>query len=165
MTMTTKTITTQSEMTVYIDQVWALLVIAYQFVQGGLHYASKEELIADSARWKVTFSNNEVIAVTLFKAKKGLKLIAMATNRNYSNGKDALKELINSDLPHCWMELSESAEKFVLTQCDGKDYVFNACHAQKLLGKEIEIENGFHYKRNILGFMKSKIIVGTPMLH
>lgn len=167
MAITTKILTNQSEMNSYIDQIWNLLVIAYKEVEGGLHYASKEEILQDTVRWRIALDGEKVIACTLFKPKKGLKLVAMATSTKFGYAaKEALREIINMDLPYTWMELSEGAERFVLGKCDGSKYLFHASHAKQLLEKDILMGDfdGFHYKRNILGFMKSKVIVGTPMM-
>ncbi len=115
--------------------------------------------------WKLILKKGEVIAVTIFKAKHGLKLVAMGADRlNY--GKEAVVALsrsIKEDLKHIWMEVSGSAENFLMTHCDACRYIINNTFADALLGKELTLDtNGYHYSRKIANIQKSKIIVGTP---
>ena len=163
--MKTLTINHSKDMQRYIAQVWLILVDSYAQVNGGLHYDSPEELIDDTQRWRLVVRHGQVIAVTLFKAKRGWKLVAMATCRNQKErARIALKRLIQADLSRCWMELSERAEAFVLKHCGGHHFVVHASLAADLLGKPVKMQvaGGFHYQREVCGFLKSKVIVGTP---
>lgn len=162
----TLTLNNQADMQRYVDQVWSLLVESYAQVSGGLHFPSAEALMQDTQRWRLVLRRGRVIAVTLFKAKRGWKLVAMATckmHREFS--RRALQCLIKADLHRSWMELSERAEAFVLKHCGGHHFVVHASFAAELLGKPVMIqgvEDGYHYQREVAGLLKSKVIVGTP---
>jgi len=164
----TLTLTTKESMQCYIEQVWPMLVASYAKVSGGLHFESAEQLIAATQRWRLEVRNKKVIAVTIFKAKLGWKLVAMATCRNYAEkAKYALRRLIKADLSRCWMELSERAERFVLEQCGGQHFVVHGSLVFSLLNKPIlpSLTDGYHYQREVGGILKAKIIVGTPHIY
>lgn len=145
----------------YLSQAWEMLKKTYENVAGGLHFENSEALLNKTHRWHLALENDEVLALTVFKAKLGWKLTAMAKS-SAKEAKNFLKELINKDLAQTWMELSEKAENFVLKDCEGYKYLKHASQAQKLLNKEILVlKDGFHYERKILGLQKAKIIVGT----
>ena len=168
MTLAPKTLTLQniSQKSHYVDSVWSLLKAGYQNVKGGLFFSSKEELINTTAQWKVIVINHTVIAVSIYKAKKGLKLVAMTACKAKEYKKiavSALAKLIKKDLKTCWMELSESAEKFVMRFA--KEYVLKNTVAAKILDKEITLsEDGVHYYRTIKNIRKEKVIIGTPTI-
>jgi hypothetical protein len=163
--MKTMTVTTTKEMQKYQKQVWCLLVESYQKVTGGLHFDSASDLIQKTQRWRLVMRHKKVIAVTIFKAKRGWKLVAMAIARSAGDrAKNALKRLIRSDLIKSWMELSERAEIFVLKYCGGHQYLIHSSLVASLLGKPIVVNNpdGFHYHRLVAGQVKAKVVVGTP---
>ena len=163
--MKTLTVNDSAGMQRYVGQAWLILVESYAQVSGGLQYKSPDDLIKDTQRWRLVIHHGQVIAATFFKSKRGWKLVAMATCRAKKNrARRALKRLIEADLSRCWMELSERAEAFVLKYCGGHHFVIHASLASDLLGKPIieQDAGGFHYQREICGFMKSKVIVGTP---
>ncbi len=158
------TVKTAERMQHYQQQVWAIMTAAYADVPGGWHYASLAELCAESACWRLVIHGGRVIAAALYKAKKGLKLVAMGVCQQMRDlGKRGLARVLRADLSRCWMELSEAAERFVLTHCNGHRYIIHASLASSLLDKEVAQESdGYHYARAICGLQKSKIIVGTP---
>lgn len=163
--MKTLTLTDANQMGSYLDQVWPLLVISYAKVSGGLLYSEPSELLNDTQRWRLVLHRGRVIAATLFKAKRGWKLVAMACCRQCGDrARHALRRLICSDLPRAWMELSERAEYFVLTQCGGHRFLLHASLAAELLGKPVQTDmaDGYHYRRDVAGIVKAKLIVGTP---
>lgn len=149
----------------WVDQVWNLLEASYAQVEGGLSFASKEDLISSSASWKVALYKRQVIAVTIYKAKKGLKLVAMATSSVFKDlARKALRRIISKDLATCWMELSEQAERFVLKYCNGHRYIIHSSLVTHLLGKPVTVKStdGYHYEREINSHQKVKIALGTP---
>lgn len=155
------------QMQAYRQQVWQLLAESYARVTGGLNYTCAEELISTSARWKLALHGGRVVAVTIYKAKKGLKLVAMAACRQARDwGRRALINIIRQDLRHCWMELSEQAEHFVLKYCGGHRFIIHNSLVPHLLDKPVTPfeQDGFHYCRTIQGQSKLKIAVGTPCL-
>jgi len=165
--MKTMTLTTKETMLRHIKDVWLLLAEAYSKVEGGLHYASPAHLLNETCRWRVVVHYGKVIAVTIFRAKKGWKLVAMARCfQSGSRARYALCRLIKADLPRSWMELSGKAESFVFTQCGGQSFIIHGSLAHDLLDKIIypSALDSFHYRREIAGIVKDKILVGTPLM-
>ncbi|WP_299791655.1 hypothetical protein [uncultured Shewanella sp.] len=157
-----------NDMRPYLEQVWQLLKASYADVTGGLHFASRQQLLDTTVRWKLVFQNHQLLAVTVFKAKKGLKLVAMGINQDLQSlGKKALIRSIKQDLACCWMELSEKAERFVLKYCDGHKYIIHSSLVAQLLDKKVEAHYGdsYHYHRSINQLKKMKIALGTPQLN
>lgn len=145
--------------------VWDILSDAYANVKGGLNFESKQDLIDSNGEWKVVFSGKNIIAITIYKAKNGLKLVAMATNKLFKSiAKKALIKLIKREVKHCWIELSESAEHFVMKYCNGKSHRINKSLIPALLNKPISLSSNdnYHYFRTIKKIRKQKIVVGTP---
>jgi hypothetical protein len=161
---TTLTLDSFHKQNEFISEIWMLLKKAYANVKGGLLFESKKELLEKTAQFKVVLHKNSVVAVTIYKAKRGLKLVAMATNNDFRDiAIPSLGKLIQNDLKTSWMEVSESAEKFVMRNGGNKFKIENS-FAEKLLNKAIEPSiDGFHYTRNIANINKEKIILGTPM--
>ena len=62
-----------------------------------------------------------------------------------------------------WMEVSEAAEKFMI-KIGGDKFLVSHKYASNLTQKEIKGYefDGYHYKREIQGITKTKIIIGTP---
>ncbi len=148
----------------YIDIVWKLLEEGYRDVKGGLFFKTKEDLLNATTQWKVIICKNIIIGVTVYKAKRGLKLVALCVTKIDIYKKlalQALEKLIKSDLKKCWMELSEGAERFVMKFA--KEYVVQNYLVAQILGKEIELStDGMHYTREIKNIKKEKILLGTP---
>lgn len=167
MQLTPKTITLkkENERQKYLDQVWVLLQKAYENVEGGLLFESQLDLLASTCLWKIVVSSNKVIAVTVYKAKKGLKLVAMSACKECKKVSiKMLANIIKQDLKKCWMELSEKAEEFVL-KIVGMEYALSNTSVAKVLEKEIILcEDGIHYIRKIKHLKKQKILLGTPQI-
>lgn len=159
----TITLKTENGMKKYSQRVWELLSIAYNKVEGGLNFNSIEELINSTTQWKIVLRDGNIIAVTIYKAKKGLKIVAFAACkvlREYSI--PALINLIKRELKSCYIEVSEKAEEFVLKYCDGAKYIIENSKAKKILNKSIELCNdGLHYVRTIQNIKKQKLLLGT----
>ena len=149
----------------YVNTVWEILNAGYKHVKGGLHFKSKQELIEKTEMWKLIIYRGEVVAVTVYKAKKGLKLVAMSVGNKFRDiAVKLLGEVIQRDLKQCWMELSEAAERFVMN-LGGAKYVLPNYVAEKVLGKQVEpVGDGVHYVREIMGVKKEKILLGTVKL-
>jgi len=150
----------------YIDIIWDILLKGYEKVKGGLFFKSKDELIKTTVKWKIVLSDdNNVLAVSVYKAKKGLKLVAMSINQMFRNiSIPALAKSIKEDLSTCWMEISEKAEEFVM-QNGGLDFIIPNNLIQKILEDKKIIafsSDGNHYSRIIQNIQKEKILVGTP---
>ena len=162
--MRVQVLTSSAAMHRYQAQVWALLVASYEKVAGGLHYETVAQLVNSSAEWKVVLHNRQVVAVTVYRAKKGLKLVAMAScNKLRQLGRLGLMRVLSQDLKRCWMELSEGAERFVMRYCGGDRYLINNSLACQILEKDevIAAENSYHYYREVNNVRKQKILLGT----
>lgn len=151
---------------VYLDQVWEILQSSYSKVPGGLHYNSPEELMAKTDEWHLIIQDGQVQALTVHKHKFGLKLSALAKART-SGARSALIRLVSYALRHGWMELSDQAEVFVMRECGGHRFMINASFATRLLNKTILPADGdtFHYRRTIMNTLKTKLLLGTPMMN
>ncbi|MDF1879026.1 hypothetical protein JHD46_05155 [Sulfurimonas sp. SAG-AH-194-C20] len=169
MKLATRTLTLKldNERLRHIDRVWELLEDGYKDVKGGLFFTSKENLLKTTAQWKVIVCANKIIAVTIYKAKKGLKLVAMTVSKAVEYKKtavNALTKLIKRDLKTCWMELSEAAEKFVMRFA--KDYAVKNHLVAQIINKDITLSaDGVHYFRTIKNINKEKILLGTPVFN
>jgi len=162
---TFKTVSNLVDKAQLVDQVWEILSKGYAKVEGGLLFNTKNELISDI--WRLTFRRKKLIAVTVFKKKHGLKLVAFSADRtDYAEvALDALREMITSALNWAWMEVSEAAEHFILSRCRGEEYLLHNSHTNSLMKKKVVIsDDGYHYTRAIAGIMKEKIMIGTPLL-
>ncbi len=149
----------------YLDIVWDILSQSYKNISGGLLFKSKYDLLYSTSMWKIILKRNKVLAVMVFKAKHGLKLVAMGADK-LSYGKEsviALSKNIQEDLKHMWIEVSDNAEEFLMHQCGAYKYMISNNFATSLVEKELVLDNnGYHYYRKIANIQKHKIIVGTP---
>lgn len=146
----------------YVDSVWEVLKEGYENVKGGLFFKSKLELLKSTKMWKVILFHGAVVAVTIYKVKNGLKIVALSVGQKFRDiAVAALARLIKHDLKSCWMELSEAAEKFVMKN-GGKHYVVPNYLVENILGKEVSLaDDGIHYIREVMGMRKKKILLGT----
>jgi len=150
------------EKELYINSVWEVLSKAYEGVKGGLFFSSKKELITSTVLWQVILHKNKVVGVTIYKAKHGLKLVALAIdNKMKEIAKSALSKVIRADFKKCWMELSEAAERFVM-KLGGDKYILPNHLVSAVINKEVGlVSDGIHYVRNIMGEEKEKVLLGT----
>lgn len=163
--MTFLTVKEYDQKQAYLEQVWSLLSDSYQNVPGGLHFPSPDAMLEEANEWHLVLEQNTVIALTLYKYKCGRKLVAMAKRRTPTS-RQALIALIKNALKHAWMELSDQAELFVMRECNGHQFLIHASLAAKLLNKTIfpSETDGYHYRREIMNLMKTKLLLGTPDL-
>ncbi|MFY9178267.1 MAG: hypothetical protein WAO12_00630 [Venatoribacter sp.] len=164
--MRTFNITTQTKMNFFKTQVWALLCEAYSQVPGGINYSSVDELMLESCRWSLAIEHGQVKAVTVFKKKHGLKMVAFAKSRE-AGSTAALIALLNDALRIGWMELSDKAEAFVMKHCNGKHFLLHHFLVHQLLADKnisLNVFSSYHYNRSILGRIKTKVALGTPKL-
>lgn len=156
-----------AEKRAFQQAVWDLLAVAYREVEGGLYYADLDEMVNTTSEWQLALADGQLIAVVLFKAKKGRKMVAFGATADPALrnklGKQALADMISSQLGSAWLEVSEKAERFVMG-LGGARYLIDNRWAAKLTGKPLLglCDDGVHYIREICGFAKRKIIVGTP---
>jgi len=152
-----------------VDEVYELLKVAYERVEGGLHFADKDDLVISTDLWRVVYYEAAIVGVIIYKAKRGLKMVAMAINhciekriKRYT--KEFLGWVLRSSLAKSWMEVSESLERFIL-QNGGINHLIPNHLARSLTGKDIKVlSDGYHYQREIQGIIKTKIIIGNVKL-
>lgn len=167
-TLRRETISTQAERMFIVDEVFELLQNAYANVKGGLHFSSADKLLLSTNMWELIYFENTIVAVVVYKAKKGLKMVALGVAENLDfalkeHTKRMLAYLFRMTFKNTWMEVSEAAEKFIMRH-GGEQYFVSNTMAKSLTGKnDIALcDDGFHYTRSINGIVKRKIIVGKP---
>jgi len=157
-------ITNLVDKALWVKRVFKILKRAYESVDGGLLFDNESDLIKNTSFWRIaTVNDNRVIAITVFKERRGQKLVALATDTKDDLDKEALRELIDISLDFAYMEVSQRAENFILKYCKrAKDYLIHSSIAREYLDKDIkELKDGYHYIRKIAGISKEKILLGT----
>jgi len=163
----TEVIKNTSEKALIADEIFSILKKAYANVKGGLHFKNPDELVCKTSMWKVIYYETEIVGVVVYKAKMGLKMVALALaelNKPIKkHAKTMLSYIFRLTFNNTWMEVSEAAERFIVKNGGDKYFVSNKL-AHKLTGKEIVqlCDDGYHYKRMINGILKTKVIVGNP---
>ena len=162
-----ETIETTRDKVNIVDDIYEILYESYRSVKGGLHFSSKDELIIKTDKWRVIYYDTEIVGVIIYKAKKGLKMVAMGLHQHIEKplrnlAKQTLVSIFKFTFSHTWMEVSEGAEAFILKN-GGHNFMIPNELAQQLTGKEILglCEDGYHYKREINGIIKTKLMIGT----
>ncbi len=158
---------TAEERSPWSSRVWQLLNETYQSVPGGLHFSSPAAMLEETPTWEILQTEEELLAVLLYKPKHGDKLVAFGATQNPTRRRDAVRQLgqrIGQRLRSAWLEVSEQAEAFVLRH-GGESFRISNRYAAELTGKPILNLNpdGFHYVRHICGLDKQKLILGTPL--
>ncbi len=150
-----------------VDEVYSLLEVSYASVKGGLHFGSRDALILSTDIWKLIYLEETLVGVVIYKAKRGLKMVAMAISHTFERRvrrytKRLLAYMFRVTFTKSWMEVSEAAERFIL-QNGGERYLIPNTQASKITGKEILslCDDGYHYTREINGVIKTKVMVGS----
>jgi len=160
-------VTTLSQKSFLADEVFHLLQEAYQSVKGGLHFKDADDLLCHTSLWRIIYFEETIVGVVVYKAKRGLKMVALglATMNQSINSytKSLLAHLFRLTFQNTWMEVSEGAERFIVKHGGSRYFVSNRL-AQTLTGKEIVslCDDGYHYERMINGVLKRKVIIGHP---
>ena len=147
-----------------VDDIFAILEKAYSNIKGGLHFKNKDDLLLSTDLWRVIYMDTEPIGVIIYKAKSGLKMVALGLSDKFrKEAKAILSRVLRETLSRTWMEVSEGMEKFMLKLGCEKFFVPNI-YAAKLTKKDILklCDDGYHYIREINGIAKKKVIVGFP---
>jgi len=160
-------ISSTAEKSYIADEVYSLLFKAYRHVKGGLHFLSPDELISKTSQWRVLYLDCNIVGVIIYKAKRGLKMVAMAISDSLDYSlrthiKTMLSHIFQISFRNSWMEVSEGAEKFIL-KVGGEKFIISNTLAFQLTKKNIlSLDNdGIHYYREINGVIKRKLIIGT----
>lgn len=163
----TETIKSTHEKLFIVDDVFTILQDAYKNIKGGLHFKDKDELINKSDLWKVIYLEERVVGIVIYKAKRGLKMVALGIasfleKKSRCNIKTMLSHIFQLTFANSWMEVSEGVERFII-QNGGHHFLINNTLASQLTGKTILSldADGYHYTREINGVTKTKVIVGT----
>jgi hypothetical protein len=163
----TEYITSTQERVFIADDVFAILQEAYREVKGGLHFSSPDELVLKTSAWRVIYFHSTIVGVVIYKAKRGLKMVALALSSQIDSSikrhtKSMLSYLFRITFRSTWMEVSENAERFILA-IGGDKFLIPNSYAHNLTQKDIvELDSdGYHYYREINGILKRKIILGT----
>jgi len=160
------TVSSSAERAFLADDIFALLRDTYQNIAGGLHFSSADELVTKTSVWKIIYFQDNIVGVVIYKAKKGLKMVALALCHKLNkslrrNTKIMLSYLFKVTFHNTWMEVSEGVERFILKN-GGEKYFISNTLASRLTGKEVVglCSDGYHYQRVINGVLKTKVMVG-----
>ena len=163
----TEDIKSVAERAFIADEVFELLSVAYANVRGGLLFSSADELVMNTSVWRVIYFQSTIVGVVIYKAKRGLKMVALALANNLTkpikkHTKTMLSYLFKVTFSNSWMEVSEGAERFILG-IGGDRFIMPNSYASSLTGKDILDldDDGLHYYREINGVVKRKLIIGT----
>ena len=150
------------EKSTIVDEAWDILQKAYSRIGGFKSAASKEELINDTFLWKAVKTKNEIVAVGIYKKKKGRKRIAIGALRTDA-GKKGVLSIMKEDLKRAWVETSGPSEKTLKKFPNAEKYFIPNDQAAELTGKKILELNpdGYHYTRIIAGSPHEKMMIGT----
>lgn len=155
-------ITNRDQKKKYIDQVWDILDLSYQYVGGFKSYDSPEHMINDdNSKWLVSLNDqNQVLVVFVFKNSFGNKFVAMGGLKS-SEARNTLKVMLKDifNRKTAWGEVSGIPEKMFKDM--GVPYISNT-EAERLTGKNIlELDtDGIHYIRYIGGSPTKKALMG-----
>ena len=160
-------ILSKDEKVFIVDDVFKILEDSYRDVKGGLHFTDKDELINKTNLWKIIYLDEIIVGVIIYKAKNGLKMVALGianfiSRKSQSYIKTMLSAIFKLTFSNTWMEVSEGVEKFIIKNGGDVFFIKNTMAAQ-LTGKEILSldTDGYHYTRKINGVIKTKIMIGT----
>ena len=158
------------EKVLYADEVYSLLKESYKNVKGGLLFESVNDLVESTGRWDLIFFDSKVVGAIVYKAKKGLKMVALGISKSIDTKisscvKSMLTIFCRQIFRFSWMEVSEGAEKFFMKNGASSYLIPNIYAKQLLVDKDIIslCDDGYHYKREIKnGIVKTKILIGNP---
>jgi len=160
-------ILSKDEKVFIVDDVFKILEDSYRDVKGGLHFADKDELINKTNLWKIIYLDEVIVGVIIYKAKNGLKMVALGianfiSRKSQSYIKTMLSSIFKLTFSNTWMEVSEGVERFIIKN-GGDIFFIKNTMAVQLTGKEILSldKDGYHYTRKINGIVKTKIMIGT----
>jgi len=153
----------KEQMTQYIDEIYKIMVLAYEPIGGFLTANAPEELINKCDLIKIIKRGGKISAVSCYKVTGyGRKLICGGTNGT-EKGKNDLYMIIKEDI--------NQIDRSAYTEVSGKlehIYIKNGANpipnnlVSMIIGKNVEMDpDGFHYYRNIKGQRIKKILVGN----
>jgi hypothetical protein len=144
----------------YIDEVWDMLQKSYAKVGGFKSAPNKEELLKETDFWKLVKKNGKIVAIALYKFKRGRKSIAGGTDGT-DLGKEWLMKIFLEDLQQnrSWSEVSDKVE---LIKTKMGYFKIPNKFVEEILNKPIISldPDGYHYTRMIAGEPHTKMMVG-----
>jgi len=148
----------------FVDIVWDLLTKSYANIGGikGSGFQSKNNMIEKIKMWKISRRDNKIVAGLLYKDKGMRKTVAVFTDGS-SVGKKDLEKMLRDDFERSSIEVSHSLMKFLEKKIPStvKKYVVDTSKVSDILGKDIEIIDDTHYKRDINGTVITKMMLGN----
>lgn len=160
-------VTQDDKIELYKNDVYNLLVNAYEPIGGLKGIDSVDQLIRDTSFWKLCTKNNKIVAACVYSNKRGgRKLIACGTDGS-ETGKLWLYKIIQEDIKFkdrkSWAEVSDKLEHIFIKKNNAVP--IPAELAQKIMKNKpfYKIhDDGYHYDRMIGGEIHTKIMVGYP---
>lgn len=148
----------------YLDEVITMLSESYSGVAEGFLYRNVDKLLYnDEKYWKLLFNPNSARpkAIIIMKDTPWGKKVCMSGSLQTKEAKRMLIEEFHDLLNQggVWAEVSDKIERW-LSGC-GLPKIDFAMATQLLPTKELTpLEDGYHYQRDIQGYLKTKVIYG-----
>lgn len=155
----------------YAEQVMEVIKRSYEYI-GGIKtkgFDSIENMIALIPMWKLAIRDGKVIAVSMYKDKKGRKMVACGSDGS-RDGKLMVKRFIKDDitLNRSYSEVSENVLKFIIKEygADWVKYAIPSIEAIQLIGKDKAMPiDQYRYHRILSNGEKlEKVMFGKPNL-
>lgn len=153
----------KEDMSLYIDEIYKIMIESYKSIGGFLTANSPEELIKKCDFIKIVKRNGSITSCSCYKiSNHGRKLICGGTNGTEQGKNDLfmiIREDINNKDRNAFSEVSGKLEHIYLK--NGASPIQNFL-VSSIINKEVELDSdGFHYYRNIKGQKIKKILVGN----
>lgn len=118
----------------YRDDVWELLQKAYAPMGGirGSGFESPDHMVERLPMWKLARKNGRIVAVVLYKDKKGRKAVASATDNSAAADK-ALADMLPQEPRRAYAEKSKRALGAYMREVpNARDHLLTFTQAQKI---------------------------------
>lgn len=174
----------------YATEVYGLLENAYRVCGGitlGSGFQNEEDMIENIPFWRLTFKNDQLISVVMFKERKcGYKMVAYAPlsqidseirsadidymmDNSFAELSGALLVIVLKNLGSNWKRYIQSAERTVIVKgieslsrfCFENEIPDNSKEMYERLSKEWPELLSFCYLKKIGNEYKIKVIMGT----
>lgn len=155
----------KDEMRKYADQVWDILVKAYEYCGGMAGMDSVDQLIAETDIWKMVRKNDKIVAVMTYSSKRSGRKMCYGGQDGSPEGNVAFKKILEEDYKlkdrESWAEVSGAVEVNSLKQgaMPIPAYIAEIIMSDKKFDKILD--DGFHYVRKIGGQPHTKLMVGN----
>ncbi|MAZ56774.1 hypothetical protein CL653_03210 [bacterium] len=152
----------------YKDQVWEMLNNAYASIGGvkGNGFNSPDDMVKNIGMWKMVRKNDKIVAVTLYKDKKGRKSVASATDGT-PLGKASLAKMIRDEFNHSRSYAEISDKLYYFARKAVSDDVFDAARIPAKQAKSVDNRirlipgEDFWYYRKIGDDLIKKMMLGS----